>query len=117
MIEQKRKLGWEFEVACSYLEIYNEVVRDLLGETRRASISLVDLAGSERVTEQQGAQLKEAKAINKSLATLGDVLHALARKERHVPFRNSKLTFLLQPSLAKGAKVLMMLNVSPADSA
>lgn len=64
---------------------------------------LVDLAGSERAdkTEASGDRLKEAQHINRSLSALGDVISCLARKSQHVPYRNSKLTQLLQDSLGK----------------
>jgi len=85
------------------------------GKSTLGKLVLVDLAGSERLNKSgvQGAQLKEAQAINKSLSCLGDVISALESKAPHVPFRNSKLTTLLQDSLGKDNKALMILQVSP----
>ena len=83
-------------------------------------LNLVDLAGSERLsrTGATGDRLKEAQNINKSLSALGDVIAALAEKAAHVPYRNSKLTYLLQNALGGDAKTLMVANVSPvAESA
>ena len=73
--------------------------------------------GSERVgrTDAEGARLKEAQHINKSLSALGDVIAALKTHAAHVPFRNSKLTFLLQDCLSGSSKSLMFCNVSPQD--
>ena len=72
-------------------------------------------AGSERVgrSEATGDRLKEAQHINKSLAALGDVMASLANKDRHVPFRNSKLTQLLQDSLQGQAKAMMFMHIAP----
>lgn len=174
---EDRSKDWEFNIRVSVIEIYNEMVRDLLsssadqkldiklnsdghlhvpgltwvsvqsqqdinrtfatGHKNRATactnmnehssrshallcvevigtnkttgaktlgkLNLVDLAGSERVSKSgaDGARLKEAQAINKSLSALGDVIAALRSKQNFVPYRNSKLTYLLQDSLGK----------------
>ena len=57
--------------------------------------------------------MKETQAINKSLSALGDVMAAIVRRDPHVPYRNSKLTYLLQPCLGNQAKTLMILNLAP----
>ncbi|XP_042036072.1 kinesin-like protein KIN-14J [Salvia splendens] len=81
----------------------------------RGCLHLVDLAGSERVdrSEATGDRLREAQHINKSLSALGDVIFALAQKNAHVPYRNSKLTQVLQSSLGGQAKTLMFVQLNP----
>ena len=88
-----------------------------LKQTLRGKLNLVDLAGSERI-ERSGAtgqRQKEAVSINKSLSSLTTVFTAIGNKSSHVPFRDSKLTYLLQPSLSGDGKTLMMVNLSPTE--
>ncbi|XP_034152417.1 kinesin-like protein KIN-14E [Esox lucius] len=87
------------------------------GSVSFGKLSLVDLAGSERAakTGARDDQLKEATSINKSLSALGDVISALSLELPHIPYRNSKLTQIMQDSLGGNAKTLMIVNVSPCD--
>ncbi|XP_047243222.1 kinesin-like protein KIF25 [Girardinichthys multiradiatus] len=81
----------------------------------RTKLQLVDLAGSECVgmTGLSGAALWEVSCINRSLSALSDVLGALAEQRPHIPYRNSKLTHLLQDTIGGDSKLLVMLCVSP----
>jgi kinesin family member C1 len=198
ILERKEKLlekGYEYEIEASYVEIYNDQIRDLLGGpnakhserhnivtapeggcptvagvvreyidsvsgaatlVRKATaaraveatemnahssrshtlflvyitgvhiatgtqlsgcLNLVDLAGSERTKRSgaQGTRMSEACAINKSLSCLGDVFASIARGDKHVPYRNSKLTYLLAPCLGGDGKTLMVVNVAPEE--
>ncbi|KAF9076233.1 P-loop containing nucleoside triphosphate hydrolase protein [Rhodocollybia butyracea] len=100
------------------------------GECCQGCLNLVDLAGSERLNVSFGSgfgtgvgggndkdRLKETQSINRSLSALGDVIAALGEKgeknDKHIPYRNSKLTYLLQNSLSGNSKTLMVLNLSP----
>ena len=82
------------------------------------NLYLVDLAGSERVRKSgvEGSEMKEAQHINKSLSALGDVMAALDEKKSHIPFRNSKLTYLLQDSLGGNSRTMMVVTVCPGTA-
>ncbi|XP_044063321.1 kinesin-like protein KIFC3 [Siniperca chuatsi] len=88
------------------------------GSKTTGKLNLVDLAGSERVWKSgaEGERLKEAQNINRSLLALGDVIQALRARQTHIPFRNSRLTYLLQDSLGKGSKTVMVVQVSALES-
>ncbi|XP_055638893.1 protein claret segregational [Toxorhynchites rutilus septentrionalis] len=188
-IDDYKRLGWNYEIRVTFLEIYNEILYDLLdssGTTKEleirmanaknktevyvsniieetveskdqlrllmdiaksnrataatagnerssrshavtkiqligthqekseisvGSINLVDLAGSE--SPKTSTRMDETKNINRSLSELSNVILALVQKNEHIPYRNSKLTHLLMPSLGGNSKTLMFVNVSP----
>ncbi|CAI5746162.1 unnamed protein product [Peronospora destructor] len=90
------------------------------GEIDAGRLVLVDLAGSEslsKTADTPALTVRESQHINKSLAAVGDVLSALLAKEKHIPFRNSKLTHLLQDSLSGSAnRTLLLVHVSPTSA-
>lgn len=94
--------------------------RDSMAHLRFGRLNLVDLAGSERQKSSgaEGERLKEAANINRSLSTLGLVIMTLGEvangKSRHVPYRDSRLTFLLQDSLGGNSKTTIVANISPS---
>uniref|UniRef100_A0A182Y4Q2 Kinesin-like protein n=1 Tax=Anopheles stephensi TaxID=30069 RepID=A0A182Y4Q2_ANOST len=188
-VNDYKRFGWEYEIRVTFLEIYNEVLYDLLdtsgttkeleirmanaknktevyvsniieetvestgrlhqlmniakmnrataatagnerssrshavtkitligthqdkGETCIGSVNLVDLAGSE--SPKTSVRMDETKNINRSLSELSNVILALVQRNEHIPYRNSKLTHLLMPSLGGNSKTLMFVNVAP----
>jgi kinesin family protein C2/C3 len=99
------------------LTIFVETRHVLTGTQYSGKLHLVDLAGSECVAKSEvtGQRLLETQHINRSLAAVGDVFLALARKQKHVPFRNSKLTHLLSDSLGGDSKAVVLVCVNPGE--
>eukprot|EP01104_Vermistella_antarctica_P017093 TRINITY_DN5999_c0_g1_i1.p1 TRINITY_DN5999_c0_g1~~TRINITY_DN5999_c0_g1_i1.p1 ORF type:complete len:1108 (-),score=331.87 TRINITY_DN5999_c0_g1_i1:74-3397(-) len=85
------------------------------GSIKRGRMNLIDLAGSEKIgkTGATGQTLEEAKKINQSLSALGNCIHALTEGKGHIPYRDSKLTRLLQESLGGNTKTTLVITASP----
>ncbi|XP_071632638.1 protein claret segregational-like [Temnothorax longispinosus] len=80
------------------------------------NLNFVDLAGSIKIKAEDKLnkiEMTEVININKSLASLSNVILALLKKQKHIPYRNSKLTHVLMPTLRRNSKILMVLNISP----
>lgn len=109
--------------SCLTIKVSQRSVQQLTGGVQRerltkATLNLVDLAGSERAskTGATGATLKEGTNINQSLMTLGVVINKLSEGGKtHIPYRDSKLTRLLQESLGGNSATIMVAAISPAD--
>ena len=102
-----------FTIILEQMKISNGKKRFKAGK-----LNMVDLAGSERVkiSGATGKQLDESRRINKSLSALGNVINALTDpKTKHIPYRDSKLTRLLQNSLGGNCKTSMIAMISPYD--
>ncbi|KAJ2843391.1 hypothetical protein J3B02_005282, partial [Coemansia erecta] len=102
----------------SIFQITIEQKDTLSGKTKMGRLFLVDLAGSEKVgkTGATGQTLEEAKKINKSLSALGMVINALTDgKSTHIPYRDSKLTRILQESLGGNSRTTLIINCSPSS--
>lgn len=100
----------------------SEMIAGAEPEVRKCKFHFVDLAGSERAkrTGAEGIRLREGIDINKGLLALGNVISALGDEQKrgkvHIPYRDSKLTRMLQDSLGGNSKTQMICCVSPADS-
>jgi kinesin family protein C2/C3 len=104
----------------SHMVLWVDITSGFEGQNgNKGTLFLVDLAGSERVkkSEVAGDHMKEAGHINKSLSALGNVMEALDRKSSHIPYRDSKLTYLLQDSLGGNSRTMMIVAVTPVDIA
>jgi hypothetical protein len=96
--------------------VESEIAEGEVMRCRRAKLHIVDLAGSERVkhTNVEGERLREGCSINRSLHVLGNVINSLvesARKKKHIPYRDSKLTYYLKDSLAGNSITKLLANV------
>ncbi|PVU90959.1 hypothetical protein BB559_004360 [Furculomyces boomerangus] len=103
----------------SIFQIVIQQKNTLDGKIKLGKLSLVDLAGSEKLgkTGATGQTLEEAKKINKSLSALGMVINALTDgKSTHIPYRDSKLTRILQESLGGNSRTTLIINCSPSSS-
>ncbi|XP_009635620.1 LOW QUALITY PROTEIN: kinesin-like protein KIF19 [Egretta garzetta] len=101
----------EYEVSMSYLEIYNEMIRDLLSP----SLGCLQL----REDQHRGQRMKEGAHINRSLLALGNCIKALSDRARtkYINYRDSKLTRLLKDSLGGKSHTVMIAHISPASTA
>nr|CCA18331.1 kinesinlike protein putative [Albugo laibachii Nc14] len=105
-LERKEKLNHQEtdNLSCAY-------------RVKVGQLFCVDLAGSERVKKSlvTGRHISELKAINLSLSALGNCISALSKKQHHIPYRDSKLTRLLQSSLGGNAKTALIITASPSE--
>eukprot|EP00041_Stephanoeca_diplocostata_P025578 m.672700 g.672700 ORF g.672700 m.672700 type:complete len:716 (-) comp22776_c2_seq4:100-2247(-) len=99
------------------LQLYVTGHDSLANKTTNAKLTLVDLAGSERILQSEvtGERLVETKNILKSLSALGHVFQNLRTGQGHIPYRNSKLTHVLQDSLGGDSKTCVFITVSPLE--
>jgi len=97
--------------------IFSLLLRQEDSGIRQRKLTLVDLAGSEKVWQSGsvGGRLEEAKKINSSLSALGHVIEALADRRAHVPFRDSRLTRILEESLGGNCRTTLLVACSPSQ--
>lgn len=108
--------GLNKQSSRSHLLFIIEILQQLPdGSEKCGKLNLIDLAGSEKIakTGAQGETLEEAKKINLSLSTLGNVISSLSSEKDHIPYRDSKLTRILQDSLGGNSKTTLIVACSP----
>jgi len=100
----------------SIFQLHIEGHNTITKQSIQGLLNFIDLAGSEKLDSSgvKGGQVKETIFINTSLSALKDVFTALALNAKYVPYRHSKLTYILQNSLSGNSKTMMFVNVSPA---
>ncbi|KAL6451081.1 KLP1 Kinesin heavy chain [Candida maltosa Xu316] len=111
MNEESSRSHTIFQIKLTQKHIETETIK-------RSNLFLVDLAGSEKIdkTGAQGQTLEEAKKINSSLSALGNVINALTDgKSTHIPYRDSKLTRILQESIGGNSRTSLIINCSPSS--
>ncbi|MGH0154988.1 UNVERIFIED_CONTAM: hypothetical protein FKN15_033247 [Acipenser sinensis] len=129
---EETSVDMQYSVSMSYLEIYNEMIRDLLNpsaeflDLREDSKGVIQVAGITEVstinakeTQNRGQRLKEGAHINRSLLALGNCINALSEKggNKYVNYRDSKLTRLLKDSLGGNSRTVMIAHISPSSTA
>ena len=106
-----------------YIKFKKQRVENEVTHLKTSKFQFVDLAGSERNKSANvtGERLKEGCNINKSLSALGNVINALTEvdngRSRHIPYRDSKLTFFLKDCLGGNSKTRIIANISPSENA
>ena len=111
----KTELNDKSSRSHSIFKLHLQGINDITGDNIFSALNLIDLAGSERLaqTKADGQRLKETQYINQSLTNLKNVIHHLATNQPHIPYRNDKLTTILEPHLGGKSKTLMFVNISP----
>jgi hypothetical protein len=104
--------------AALFIQIKSVPKDDPAGEVRSGKLFMIDLAGYERFSKtgvQEGLMAQEAKTINASLLSLGNVVQALSDKSEHIPYRNAKLTRMLEDAIGGRAKCSIVLTAGPSS--
>ena len=111
------KMNRESSRSHSICQIKIIGINENTNENVKSTLSLIDLAGSERLKDSgsTGVRQQEAISINSSLSALSNVIVSIHNRDNHVPYRDSKLTYLLMNSLGGQAKALMFVNFNPCQ--